>query len=165
MNRLSAIALAGILALSQVACTKDQVTATLGALVNAAATFEDTTNPQDAPIVNAVVNTCIDPALTILAGAGTGLSKTEAIGLNCDPLVASLSSNPRLGALLAALNTFLNSVKTLTAEAVSTPAGAFAFANSTEAAKPAKVDQKKLRELRKQVDAMKAKIAARGGGK
>ena len=158
MKKIAAIALAGILTFSQIACSTDQVTATLGALVNAAATFEDTTNPQDAPIVNAVVNTCIDPALTILAGTGTGLSKSEAIGLNCDPLVASLTSNPRLGALLAALNTFLDSVKTLSAEAQSTPAGTLAFANSTKAAK---INKGKLKQLRKQVDVIKAKIHSR----
>ena len=158
MKKIAAIALAGILALSQVACSTDQVTATLGALVNAAATYEDATNPQNKAIVDAVVLNCVDPSLDILNGAGTGLSKAEAIGLACTPSVATLTNNPQLSALALALTTFLDSVKTLSAEAQSTPAGTLAFANSTKAAK---IDKGKLKQLRKQVDVIKAKIHSR----
>ena len=63
MKKIAAIALAGILTFSQVACSTDQVTATLGALVNAAATYEDATNPQNKAIVDAVVLNCVDPSL------------------------------------------------------------------------------------------------------
>lgn len=158
-TRIPALALVALLTFSQVACSADQVTATLGALVNAAATYEDTVSPQNKPIVDAVVLNCVDPALNILADSTqTGLQKSEAIGLACTPALASLTNNTQLSALALALTTFLDSVKTLSAQVQSTTAGRESFRQDPKAAK---VNKKELRKLRKQVDAIKAKLAAR----
>lgn len=140
------------------ACTSDQVTATLGDLVNAAVAAADIVAPQDAAILTAVTSTCIDPALTTLQGTATGASKSIAILAACTPLVATLGSSSTLQAVAVALNSFLSSVSGLVADLQSTPSGANAFFGSTSAAK---LDQAKLVKLRKQVEALKKKLAAK----
>lgn len=156
--RAVAVFVLSALAFSQVACSQDQITATLGGLVNAAVAAADIARPQDAAVLGQVTGTCIDPAIDILAGPQTGSQKSIAILSACTPIVALLGNGTGLQAVAAALAAFLDSVKGLTAEARSTPAGAFAFANSTSAAK---VSKSKLKKIRKQADALKAKLAAR----
>lgn len=160
MNTVRIIALSGLLSamcLSQVACTQDQITATLGGLVNAAVAAADIVQPQDAALLNSITSDCIDPAISTLSGPGTGSSKSVSILTACAPLVATLGHSTGLQAVSAALSSFLDSVKGLTAELQSTPAGANAFFGSTSAAK---VDKGKLKKLRAKVDALKAKLAA-----
>lgn len=152
------IALLAVFSLMTVACTQDEITATLGGLVNAAVAAADIVAPQDANILNAVTTGCIDPALTTLEGTATGAAKSVAILKACAPGLASLGNTPALQAVAAALNAFLSSVKGLTAQVNSTPAGANAFFGSTSAAK---LDQKKLKELRKKVEVLKKKLAAK----
>jgi hypothetical protein len=152
------IALLAVLSLMTVACTQDEVTATLGGLVNAAVAAADIALPQDAVILNAVTAQCIDPALTTLEGTATGAAKSVAILAACAPSLASLGNTPALQAVGGAMNAFLNSVKGLTAEKSSTPEYADAFFGSTSAAK---IDQKKLKELRKKVEVLKRKLAAK----
>ena len=78
-NRFVAIALAVFMALSQVACTKDEVTATLGGLVNAAIAAADIVQPQDAALLNGITTQCIDPAINELASSDTGAQKSVVI--------------------------------------------------------------------------------------
>ena len=158
MKQIAALALVAILSLSQTACTKDEVTATLGGLVNAAIAAADIVQPQDAALLNGITTQCIDPAINELASSDTGAQKSIAILSACAPEVTLLGNSPGLQAVSAALQAFLDSVKGLPAEAQSTPAGAFAFASSPKAAK---VDQRKLKKIRAQVDQLKAKLAAR----
>lgn len=158
MKQFIALALVAVFSLSQVACTKDEVTATLGALVNAAIAAADIAFPQDAAILNQVTSACVDPALSILESSETGAQKSIDILAACTPMVALLGHNTVLQAVSAALASFLDSVRGLTAEAVQTPAGALAFAGSTSAAK---VNKAELKKLRAQVAALKAKLAAK----
>lgn len=157
LHFLTSAALLFGLCVSQVACSQDQVTATLGGLVNAAVAAADIAFPQDGVLLNAVTNDCIDPAISVLNGTGTGASKSVAILTACTPIVGTLGHSTGLQAVSAALSSFLDAVKGLTAELQTTPAGADAFFGSTSAAK---VDKKKLRKLRDQVDALKAKLEA-----
>ena len=152
------IAVLAVLSLFCAACTTDQVTASLGALVNAAVAAADIAAPQDAVLLNAVTSVCIDPALSTLESTATGASKSVAILASCTPLVSTLGNSTALQATAAALNSFLSAVKGLVAENISTPEYANAFFGSTSAAK---VDQAKLKKLRKQVEALKKKLAAK----
>lgn len=152
------IAVLAVLSLFCAACTQDQVTATLGALVNAAVAAADIAVPQDAVLLDSVTSTCIDPALTALQSTATGASKSVTILASCTPLVSTLGNSTALKAVSAALSSFLSSVSGLVADAQSTPAGANAFFGSTSAAK---LDQAKLKKLRKQVDALKKKLATK----
>jgi hypothetical protein len=156
--KILSITVLTLLALSCVACTQDEVTATLGGLVNAAVAAADIVAPQDATLLNAVTSDCIDPALSTLGGTATGSQKSIAILAACAPAVTVLGNSPALQAVSAALTSFLDSVKGLTAEVRSTPVGANAFFGSTSAAK---VSKSKLKKLRAQVDALKAKLAAK----
>jgi hypothetical protein len=158
MKQIAALALVAILAVSQTACTKDEVTATLGGLVNAAIAAADVVQPQDAALLNGITSQCIDPAINELASSDTGAQKSIAILSACTPEVALLGNSPGLQAVSAALAAFLDSVKGLTASAQSTPSYALAFAGSTSAAK---IDKAKLKKIRAQVDLLKAKLATR----
>lgn len=140
------------LACTQTACTPDQVTGTLDALLAAADTAASVIAPQDIPTLN-LVTACADGAITELSSSDSNVQKATITSADCvDAVAAVAKAGSTLSVVANALQVFLNQVTTL-----ETSAAVKASVNHTHI----KVNAKKIRQLRSKLNDIKAKIAAR----
>ena len=141
-----------ILALGLTACSSDQVTVTLEAAVDAVIAADSIARPEDAPYL-ALVTSCLSSATSVLASADTPQLKATTIAADCAASVAAGKvGGTTVQAVSAALNAFLMSVETLSAEIqFSRPDLALAFAGNAP-----HLDRRRLKRIEKKIANLKA---------
>jgi hypothetical protein len=151
MKNYITIAVLGICSFSLVACTKNQVTTTLGDVVDALAVAVDTTNPQDITYVT-LVTACTDYAVTEIQSTDTPANIALKIASNCaGALSANNTGGKDVAALSGALKAFLASIAQLQSEIwFSDPKFVNAFTSGAYS-RPLKRDLEKINKKLKKV--------------
>lgn len=146
-----------VLSLSLVACTSDQITLTLAAVVDAAISAATIAAPQDVGILNEVSG-CVDASTGILDSTTTGVNKAGQIASACASAVAATQNAPPiLQAVAAALKTFMTAVSAIsnTADVPQYTIAVNSFLGADASGKPEKMSHKKLMDIRKKNEKLK----------
>lgn len=157
-----------ILGLSLAACTTDQITLTLGALVDAGVAAATIVDPSALPILNEV-SACVSDSTTILDSTANGINKAGQIASACASAVAATNNAPvGLQAVAAALKTFMNAVSAI-ATAQLEPSlrnegfnvAVNSFMGADAKGKPTKINHAKMVEIKVKAEKLRKILASR----